>query len=145
MGMLSSGGTLGIIIPPSIPMIIFAIMASVSVTDLFKAGIGPGIVLTVLLNFYAILRRPINTSKKKLDLPELLGAFKAGILSLAMPGVILGGIYTGFFTATESAAVAVAYAFFVELVFHRELSIKKIPPLLVDSAGVVQAWLPCTC
>lgn len=137
MGMLSAGGTLGIIIPPSIPMIIFAIMASVSVTDLFKAGIGPGIVLTVLLIFYAILRRPINTSKKKLDLPELLSAFKAGILSLAMPGVILGGIYTGFFTATESAAVAVAYAFLVELLFHRELSIKKIPPLLVDTAEML--------
>jgi C4-dicarboxylate transporter, DctM subunit len=137
MGMLSAGGTLGIIIPPSIPMIIFAIMASVSVTDLFKAGIGPGIVLTVLLIFYAILRRPINTSKKKLDLAELVSAFKAGILSLAMPGVILGGIYTGFFTATESAAVAVAYAFIVELLFHRELSIRKIPPLLVDTAEML--------
>ncbi len=137
MGMLSAGGTLGIIIPPSIPMIIFAIMASVSVTDLFKAGIGPGVVLTILLIFYAILRRPINTSKKKLDLAELLSAFKEGILSLAMPGVILGGIYTGFFTATESAAVAVAYAFIVELLFHRELSIKKIPALLVDTAEML--------
>jgi len=87
--------------------------------------------------FYAILRRPINTSKKKLDLAELVSAFKAGILSLAMPGVILGGIYTGFFTATESAAVAVAYAFIVELLFHRELSIRKIPPLLVDTAEML--------
>lgn len=137
MGMLSAGGTLGIIIPPSIPMIIFAIMASVSVTDLFIAGIGPGIVLTFLLVIYALIRGPKSDVRLTLDWQELYLALRGGVLSLAMPGVILGGIYTGFFTATESAAVAVAYALVVELLFHKELTIKKLPALLADTAEML--------
>lgn len=136
MGILSVGGTLGIIVPPSIPMIIFAIMASVSVVDLFKAGIGPSLVLVILLIIYAMIKAP-KESKGKLDVAELKLALKEGILALFMPAVILGGIYSGFFTATESAAIAVLYAFIVEIIIHRGMKLKQIPAVAVDTAQML--------
>jgi C4-dicarboxylate transporter DctM subunit len=136
MGMLSVGGTLGIIVPPSIPMIIFAIMAGVSVVDLFKAGIGPSIVLILLLCIYAFFRAP-EGSKGQWDTQEFLTALRRGTLSIFMPFVILGGIYTGFFTATESAAVAVLYALIVEFFIHRELKLSDLSSLFEETAGLL--------
>ena len=136
IGALSTGGTLGIIIPPSIPMIIFAIMAGVSVVDLFKAGIGPGIVLVILLSGYMILKSPkhLNTS---FSMPDFLFHLKKGVFSLFMPVIILGGIYSGFFTATESAAIAVVYAVIVELFIHREAPIKNLLPVFSETAEML--------
>ncbi len=136
MGMLSVGGTLGIIVPPSIPMIIFAIMAGVSVVDLFKAGIGPSIVLIGLLCIYAFFRAPAG-SKGEWNTQEFIASVKRGILSVFMPFVILGGIYTGFFTATESAAVAVLYALIVEFLFHRELKLSDMVSLFEETAALL--------
>lgn len=135
-GVLSTGGTLGIIIPPSIPMIIFAIMAGVSVVDLFKAGIGPGILLVILLCGYMLYARPKNHSGK-FSLEEFITSLRKGILSILMPLIILGGIYSGFFTATESAAVAVVYALIVELLIHRELNLKKLLPVFGETAEML--------
>jgi len=136
IGMLSVGGTLGIIVPPSIPMIIFAIMASVSVVDLFKAGIGPSILLISLLAGYAFIKAP-KGARGKFEPKEVLKALKGGIFSLLMPVVILGGIYSGFFTATESAAVAVLYALIVELLIHREMDLKKFPSVFIETAELL--------
>lgn len=136
MGMLSVGGTLGIIVPPSIPMIIFAIMAGVSVVDLFKAGIGPSIILIGLLCIYAFFRAPAG-SKGEWNTQEFIASVKRGILSVFMPFVILGGIYTGFFTATESAAVAVLYALIVEFLFHRELKLSDMVSLFEETAALL--------
>lgn len=136
MGALSTGGTLGIIIPPSIPMIIFAIMAGVSVVDLFKAGIGPGIVLVIVLCGYMYYASP-KTSDAKFSLPDFFHHLKKGILSLMMPLIILGGIYTGFFTATESAAVAVVYAVIVEVFLHREVGPRKLLPVFAETAEML--------
>jgi len=135
-GVLSTGGTLGIIIPPSIPMIIFAIMAGVSVVDLFKAGIGPGILLVILLCGYMLIERPKNHSGA-FSFNEFMMSLKKGILSILMPMIILGGIYSGFFTATESAAVAVVYALIVELFIHRELNLKKLLPVFGETAEML--------
>jgi C4-dicarboxylate transporter DctM subunit len=132
MGLLATGGTLGIIIPPSIPMIIFAIMAGVSVVDLFKAGVGPGLLLMTLLGGYAILRAP-NSARSPFDPKEALAALKSGVLSLFMPIMILGGIYSGFFTATESAAIAVLYALIVEVFIHREFKFKQLTIVAVET------------
>lgn len=137
IGMLSAGGTLGIIIPPSIPMIIFAIMAGVSVTKLFMAGIGPGILLSSLLIGYAVIAGPGLSQRGKWDSAEVFTALKSGILSLMMPVVILGGIYSGFFTATESAGIAVVYAFIVEAFIHRELKLKMLPKIFSDTSEML--------
>ncbi|WP_367898486.1 TRAP transporter large permease [Leptospira sp. WS58.C1] len=136
MGLLSSGGTLGIIIPPSIPMIIYAIMVGVSVTDLFLAGVGPGLLLMLLLVFYSLVRG-WKTPTSKWDAKEIGRTFKAGILALFMPVVILGGIYSGLFTATESAAIAVLYAIIVEAFIYREMSWSTLPSSLVESAQML--------
>lgn len=133
MGLLATGGTLGIIIPPSIPMIIFAIMAGVSVVDLFKAGVGPGLLLMSLLGAYAVWRAP-KSARSPLDGKEVITALKAGVLSLFMPIMILGGIYSGFFTATESAAIAVLYALVVEVFIHREFKFKQLTSVAVETA-----------
>jgi C4-dicarboxylate transporter DctM subunit len=136
MGLLSAGGTLGIIIPPSIPMIIYAIMIGVSVIDLFVAGIGPGLLLLTGLMVYAMIRG-WSMPRGKWQLSEMGASLKEGILALLMPVIILGGIYTGFFTATESAAIAVFYAIIVEVLVHRELPLKKIPVVLSESAEML--------
>lgn len=133
MGLLSTGGTLGIIIPPSIPMIIFAIMAGVSVVDLFKAGVGPGLLLMSLLGAYAVWRAP-KSARSPIDGKEVITALKAGVLSLFMPIMILGGIYSGFFTATESAAIAVLYALIVEVFIHREFKFSQLKIVAVETA-----------
>lgn len=136
MGALSTGGTLGIIIPPSIPMIIFAIMAGVSVVDLFKAGIGPGIILVLLLSGYMLWASP-KIQNSQFVLKDFLENLKKGILSILMPLIILGGIYSGFFTATESAAVAVVYAFIVEIFIHREISLKQLMPVFSETVEML--------
>lgn len=140
MGLLASGGTLGIIIPPSIPMIIYAIMVGVSVTDLFLAGIGPGILLVTFLIIYSMYKG-WNMPRGKWEIKEILKSMKRGVLAIMMPSIILGGIYSGFFTATESAAIAVVYALLVELLVHRELKIFKVPTILVESAEMLGSLL----
>ncbi len=136
IGVLAAGGTLGIIIPPSIPMIVYAIMSSVSVTDLFIAGVGPGILLTLLLMLYCLIRGR-SMPRGRFDLHEVGAAFKSGIFSLLMPVSVLGGIYSGFFTATESAAVAVVYALLVEFLVHRELKLSQIPKVLAETSQLL--------
>lgn len=136
MGLLSAGGTLGIIIPPSIPMIIYAIMVGVSVIDLFVAGIGPGLLLLTGLVIYA-MARGWGMARGKWQMSEIGAALQQGVLALMMPLIILGGIYSGFFTATESAAIAVLYAIIVEVLVHRELPLKKIPVVLSESAEML--------
>jgi C4-dicarboxylate transporter DctM subunit len=135
-GALSTGGTLGIIIPPSIPMIIFAIMAGVSVVDLFKAGIGPGILLVCLLSGYMIYARPkVHTTT--FSASDFMTNLRKGFFSILMPVIILGGIYSGFFTATESAAVAVVYAIIVEFFIHREITLKKFVLVFSETAEML--------
>ena len=155
LGLVTSAGSLGILIPPSIPMIIYAIMVggimSVNVADLFLAGLIPGFLIGGLLIGYSIyhgVRRPdFSWSKVKAPSLKLLGErFVKGIWALLLPVLVLGGIYpifgpTGIFTATEAAAVAVVYALVIELFVHRELEWKKIPGLLRESAVLMGSLL----
>jgi C4-dicarboxylate transporter DctM subunit len=111
-------------------------MAGVSVVDLFKAGIGPGIVLVILLCGYMFYARPkVHTTHFSLE--DFLVSLKKGFLSILMPLIILGGIYSGFFTATESAAVAVVYAIIVEFFIHRELSFDKFLNVFAETAEML--------
>lgn len=144
LGLVTSAGSLGILIPPSIPMIIYAIMVSnpemqVAVGSLFIAGIGPGLLIGALLMCYAIIigARHKMIVRAPFRWRELGKSLRVGIWALLLPLLILGGIYTGWFTATEAAAVAVVYAFFVELFIHREVKIKDLPKIFVDSSLVM--------
>lgn len=142
--MVTSAGSLGILIPPSIPMIIYAIMVSnpemqVSVGSLFIAGIGPGFLIGIFLMIYSVIigSRNQQIERAKFSWREFGKSLRNGLWALLLPLIILGGIYTGWFTATEAAAVAVVYAFVVEIFIHREVNIKAVPKILVDSSLVM--------
>lgn len=118
IGMLCAGGTLGIIIPPSIPLILYGVMTQESIADLFLAGTGPAILLLFALSCYAMV---VNRSRrgKFWNLSDIILSLKQAIFALLTPFVILGGIYSGYFTPTESAAVAVLTALVVEIFAHK--------------------------
>ncbi len=120
LGALTSGGTLGIIIPPSIPLILYGIVTENSISDLFLAGIIPGVMIATALAFYSYwINRRIPP--EPFSPTEFITAIRAGGWSMALPVILLGGIYSGYFSPTEAAAVALIYALFVEIAIHREL------------------------
>lgn len=136
----ASGGCLGIIVPPSLIFIIYGVVTATSVGDLFIAGIVPGLLLAFSLCFanYVVCRRsgwgPAATDRFQVSaLPRALWDAKWGLLA---PAIILGGIYSGLFTPTESAAVAVAYCLIVELFVTRGLRGREIPRLLERSGAI---------
>ncbi|MEM9529842.1 MAG: TRAP transporter large permease [Pseudomonadota bacterium] len=141
LGALCAAGTLGIIVPPSIPLILYGVMTRVSITDLFIAGIGPALVLTALLSSYAVVR---NWDRRggSWDGKEIVESLREGIWSLLMPVIILGGIYSGHFTATESAAVAVVYALIVEMLIHRELDGKRVFEVVGETTRLLGSLFP---
>lgn len=141
LGAIMSGGTLGIIIPPSIPMIIYGLVTETSVTDLFAAGFGPGILLTIVLSLYSVW---INWDKptERFDLGAAITAFRHGIWALLMPIILLGGIYTGYFTATEAAAVALAYALIVEIFVHKELKLRDFYNVVLETSKLGGSLFP---
>lgn len=128
-------GSLGVIIPPSIPLILYAVAAGVSAGDMFLASILPGFLVaaTLLLFAYMISKRRGYVGVEKPDAGEFFLAFRKSILALLMPIVVLGGIYSGIFTPTEAAVVAVFYATVVGLVY-RQMDMRKIFQALSDSA-----------
>lgn len=141
VGVICSGGTLGIIIPPSIPMILFGIMTEVSVAKMFMGGIGPGLLLVSFFVVYSyVLHRRMPTMPWRLA--EIGKAIWQGGFALMMPVILLGGIYSGIFTATESAVVALVYALVVELFIHRELKAKDYFATGLETAKLLGTLLP---
>ena len=159
IGVLASAGSLGIIIPPSIPMILYAVVTSnpqspMSPIDLFLAGLLPGLFIAGVLVVYTLYKtRPSGggANIKMADIGEgyfsnIFKSLKRGFLALMLPVLILGGIYGVFapigirFTVTEAAAVSVVYAIFVELFIHREMGLRKLAKILVES-GVMMGSL----
>lgn len=141
LGSLCAAATLGIIVPPSIPLILYGVATRSSITDLFLAGIGPALLLTALMAGYALLANR-HQPRRAWHGPEVLVALRGAVWSLVMPVVILGGIYSGHFTATESAAVAVAYALLVELLIHREISLGDLREPFAQTVLLAGALLP---
>jgi C4-dicarboxylate transporter DctM subunit len=141
LGAITSAGTLGVIIPPSIPLIIYGISTQTSITDLFLAGLIPGLLLTAALLGYSLVknrklpRHPFNPR-------EFFTAVKVGIWSLLMPVILLGGIYSGHFTATESAAVALSYAVVIELLIYREIKMPQLKKMAIDTSQLVGTLAP---
>ncbi len=138
-GLIASSGSLGILIPPSIPLIVYGIATEQSIGDLFIAGVVPGLMagLMLLIGVYTISRmRGYGTGEHAVVMTrsEKVRAIRDAVLSLMLPVIVLGGIYSGYFTPTEAAAVAVAYASLVALFVYREIGPKDIWPLIVGSA-----------
>jgi C4-dicarboxylate transporter DctM subunit len=136
IGLLTSSGSLGILIPPSIPMILYALVMNVSVAEIFMAGFLPGIFIGCSLMGYSYFmsRKHGWRSKVRYSFKEGVIIVKQGLWALFLPILVLGGIYGGIFTPTEAAAVSVVYALFVELFIYKELKIGKLFAICRDSA-----------
>lgn len=141
LGAIATGGTLGIIIPPSIALIVYGIVTEVSVVNLFIAGVLPGVFLTVLLAGYALIMNR-HLPSQQLSLSEIGKALREGLLALMLPVILLGGIYSGYFTATESAVIALAYAVIVEVVIYREVKAGDLYDISLETAKLLGKLLP---
>lgn len=141
LGALTTAGTLGVIIPPSIPMILYGIATETSIIDLFTAGILPGLFLMTLLAGYSFFVNR-HMPRERFSLPRLLGALRSGIWSMLMPVILLGGIYSGYFSPTESAAVALAYAVIIEIFVHRELRLSDLRDVAIETTTMVGTIFP---
>ena len=132
----ATAGTLGVMIPPSIPMIIYGVLTGVSIGALFMGGILPGILVggSLMLVAWMIARKRGYKGDKKASGAKIWATFKDAILALLMPVIILGGIYGGVFTPTEAAVVAVAYGFIIGFFVYRELSLSKLKDILVNTS-----------
>jgi C4-dicarboxylate transporter DctM subunit len=136
IGLLTSAGSLGILIPPSIPMIMYALVVNVSVAEIFMAGFLPGLFIGLCLIGYSYLMSHKYgwRSESRYSMREGLKIFREGLWALFLPILVLGGIYGGVFTPTEAAAVSVGYALIVELLIYRELKVKRLYAICKDSA-----------
>lgn len=135
-GLVAAAGTIGIIIPPSIPMLIYGFVGNVSVADLFLAGMIPGAIFGLF--FMAVCYRVgkatgCDPGGHKTDLGELGRSFVGTAPALFMPILILGGIFSGWVTPTEAAALAVVYGLFVTMFVYRDFKIRELPRLMVDA------------
>jgi C4-dicarboxylate transporter, DctM subunit len=137
-GVICNAGTLGILIPPSIVMVVYGAVTETSVGQLFMAGIVPGIVLGVMLMVAIYFRaRHLKLPRQpRTSARELLVAGRDSMWGLLLIIIILGGIYGGIFTPTEAAAVAAVYAFFVAVFVYRDMGMKDVPRVLVDAGRV---------
>lgn len=142
IGVTAASSTMGPIVPPSIPMVIYGSAASVSVGALFSAGIVPGAIMAIVLciTIFLIAKKKKYPVHKRASFKECLQMMKSTILALLMPVVIMGGIWSGYFTPTEAALVSIIYVLFVILVIYREMTISDIPRVMhLTVTGVVPA------
>ena len=137
LGLMTTSPNLGVIIPPSIGMILYSMISNVSLEGLFLTGFIPGVLIMFLVCFYSylffrkkeeIVRKPIPSMK------DTFVVLKEGFWSLMLPVIIFGGIFSGMFTANEAAVVACVYAFIVELFIHRSMKFSQVKQITVNSA-----------
>ncbi|MGD2036262.1 MAG: TRAP transporter large permease subunit [Desulfobacterales bacterium] len=142
LGLLTTSGTLGLLFPPSLPLIIYAIVAKVRIDHLFIAGIIPGILLVVLLSVFSISQAvQKDIPKTPFKISEAWGAIKAAGWELPLPLVVLGGIYSGMFAVSEAAAITAVYVLIVEVIIYRDIGWKDLPEIMKKSMILVGAVL----
>ena len=135
----AAAGSIGVIIPPSIPFVIYGVSVNCSIGDLFIAGFLPGIMMGVALIIMSLIyckKKGYGGDGHKVTGKDIWVAFKRSILALLMPVIILGGIYTGIFTPTESAVVACVYCILVSCLVYREMKLKDLYKAFVDTMVV---------
>ena len=139
LGLLTTCGSLGLLFPPSLPLILYGLVAAVSVDDLFLAGILPGCLLIVLLSLYSIRKGLASkVEREPFSLATIKKALREAIWIVPLPVVILTGIYGGIFTASEAAAVTVVYVLTVEIFVYRDLKVTTdVPRIAADSMILV--------
>jgi C4-dicarboxylate transporter DctM subunit len=137
-GVITTSGALGILIPPSIVMVMYSVSTNTSVGKLFMAGIVPGILLAFFLGLttWWLARKHNHPRLPPATWRERFTAFRKSAWGLLLIVIVMGGIYTGMFTPTEAAAMAAVYAFFVAVFVYKDMSLKQVPKVLLDSAAL---------
>ena len=135
-GVICNAGTLGILIPPSLVMVIYGAVTESSIGNLFIAGMLPGVILTLaMMATVAVIARRQNLPRQpKVDMRGVLLAGRKAFWGLVLLVIILGGIYAGIFTPTEAAAVSAVYAFLVAVFIYKDIKIKDVPDVLTEAA-----------
>jgi C4-dicarboxylate transporter DctM subunit len=135
LGLITSSGSLGLLFPPSLPLILYGVIAETRVDQLFLAGILPGTLMLVLLVAYSMLKSPDRklTDVEKPTYKDMLSELKEAAWELPLPFIVLGGIYGGFFVAGEAAAVTALYVIIVEVLIYRDISPAQLPRIMVQS------------
>ncbi|TFW28778.1 TRAP transporter large permease [Massilia horti] len=137
-GVITTSGALGILIPPSIVMVMYSVTTNSSVGKLFMAGVVPGILLALLLGLttWFLARKEDYPRMKRATWGERFTAFRRSAWGLALIVIVMGGIYSGLFTPTEAAAMAAVYAFVIAVFVYKDLKLKQVGKVLLDSAAM---------
>jgi C4-dicarboxylate transporter DctM subunit len=137
-GVITTSGALGILIPPSIVMVMYSVSTNTSVGKLFMAGVIPGLMLAFFLGFttWVLAKKNDYPRMPKATWAERGAAFRKSAWGLLLIVIVMGGIYTGIFTPTEAAAMSAVYAFIVAVFVYKDLSLKQVPKVLLDSASM---------
>lgn len=133
LGAVAAGGTLGILIPPSIPMILYGAITDESIGKLFMSGVVPGAILTVLFIMIVVYRSRNLPREDAASWDERISALKKSFWGLLLPVIVVGGIYTGIFTPTEAAGIGTVYSLIIAFGIYRTLSLKDMPEILEDT------------
>ncbi|CAA6605519.1 TRAP-type C4-dicarboxylate transport system [Rhodospirillaceae bacterium LM-1] len=137
-GVITTSGALGILIPPSIVMVMYAVATNSSVGQLFMAGVIPGLILATMLGLTTFWRAWKNNYPRcpEASFKEKLTSFKDAIWGLALIIIVIGGIYTGIFTPTEAAAMSAVYAFVIAIFVYKDMPLSQVPKILLNSANM---------
>jgi C4-dicarboxylate transporter DctM subunit len=137
-GVICNSGTLGILIPPSLVMVVYGAITESSIGDLFIAGVLPGIILTIVMmgTIIVIAKKHDMPRQEKASFRTVVKTFREAVWGLMLVVIILGGIYAGVFTPTEAAAVSAVYAFFIAVFVYKDITLKHVPEVLTDASRV---------
>lgn len=138
LGTITTSGSLGLLFPPAIPLILYGIIAQTSIDKLFAAGILPGMLMIFLLGGYSIfVAHRAKVPTQKFNWATLGRALRGGLWEVPLPVIVLGGIYSGFFAVSEAAAVTALYVLIVEVFVYREVPLRQLPAVMVKSMTLV--------
>jgi len=138
LGLVTNSGTLGLLFPPSLPIIIYAIVSKVQINQLFLAGLLPGILMILLLSAFSVQKAiAAEVPRTRFNASRLSKALREAIWELPLPLVVLGGIYSGYFAVSEAAAITAVYVFLVEVVIYRDIQWRELPQIMRKSMVLV--------
>ncbi len=133
MGLITSSGSLGLLFPPSLPLILYGVIAESRIDHLFLAGMLPGFLMLFLLIGYSLLKSPSRSTRKHYSRAETLKGLREVGWELPLPVILLGGIYGGIFVPGEAAAVTAFYVLVVEVFIHKDVALKRLPAIMSTS------------
>ena len=138
LGLVTSAGSLGLLFVPSLPLILYGVVAEVPIDDLFVAGLLPGILMMASMGGYSLwVNRENRTPMSEFSIAELRAALREAVWELPLPVIVLGGIYSGYFAISEAAAVTSVYVLIVEVFVLRDIALRKLPEIMRESMVLV--------